>query len=135
MRLNKRGNLGFPEAIMAAMIVTLSLTMYMGLLALNTADVEEGQSVQVDHRIFEALVLDEGEIVGDIEQPLISEMERHGLRGISLTLEVPGELGFNGRHIIIGNMDGRIDSERFIHLLRTNNGMAVPTVIEVAVCA
>lgn len=134
MRLNKKGELGFPEAIMAAMIVTLVLSLYMGLLVLNTADENSEPDVRIDHRIFGSLVLDGGEIAGDIEMRLTSEMERHGLRGISFICEVPGELGFAGRHILVGNMDGNIGSERFIHMLKATDGRILPAVMEVAVC-
>jgi hypothetical protein len=133
MRLNRKGSLGFPEAIMAAMIVTLVLTMYMGLLAVNVSN-EEDPHIDVDHRIFENLVIENGEVVGDIENSLISEAERHGYRGISFTCEVPGDLGIGDMHILIGSMDGNINSERFILPLRSSDGRIVPTVMEVAVC-
>jgi hypothetical protein len=135
MRLNKRGDLGFPEAIMAAMIVTLALTMYIGYFALNTVGNESGPEVRVDHRIFENLSLRDGEVVGDIEIQLISEAERHGYRGISFTCEVPGGLGIKGKSLCIGNMDGKIDSERFLLQLKSSDGRVVPAVIEVVVCA
>ncbi|MCL2296570.1 MAG: hypothetical protein FWC29_05795 [Methanomassiliicoccaceae archaeon] len=135
MRLNKKGGFGFTEAIMAAMIVTLVLSLYMGLLVLNTAEENSTPEVRVDHRIFSGLALEDGEVVGDIEMRLISEMERHGFRGISFACEIPGELGFNGRHMTLGDMDGKVNSERFVFLLRSDDGRTVPAVIEVAVCA
>ena len=134
MRFNKRGELGFPEAIMAAMIVTLVLTLYMGLLVLNTADDNSGTYTPVDHRMFGNLTLDNGEIAGDVETDLISEMERHSYRGISFTCEVPGDLGFSERRTIVGNMDGNINSERFIFLLDSTDGRRIPAVMEVAIC-
>ena len=134
MRFNRKGSLGFPEAIMAAMIVTLSLTMYMGILVLNTADVNNGPDVNIDHRIFEGLTLADGEVTGDIEDKLIYAMERHGYRGISFSCEVPGDLGFKPKHIIIGKMDGKIGCERFPFILSCEDGRAVPVVMEVAVC-
>ena len=134
MKLNKKGSLGFPEAIMAAMIVTLVLTMYMGLFVINAVNENNDPDVKVDHRIFEVLSLEDGKITGDIEHELISEAERHGYRGISFTCKVPGELGFEDRHDLIGKMDGRIGSERFILPLMLSDGRTVPVVIEVAVC-
>ncbi|MCL2317566.1 MAG: hypothetical protein FWC44_00715 [Methanomassiliicoccaceae archaeon] len=134
MRLNRKGSLGFPEAIMAAMIVTLSLTMYMGILVLNTAEIDNEPDVNIDHRIFEGLTLADGEITGDIENKLIYAMERHGYKGVSVTCEVPGELGFEPLHIKIGKMDGKIGGERFPFLLKCADGRTVPAVIEVAVC-
>ena len=134
MKLNRRGSLGFPEAIMAAMIVTLTLTMYIGILVLNTADIDNEPDVTIDHRIFKDLTLDDGKIVGDVEGKLTSEMERHGYRGVMFTCEVPGELGFEGMHIVIGDMDGNIGSERFPYSLSTTDGRTVPVVMEVAVC-
>ncbi|MCL2032596.1 MAG: hypothetical protein FWG96_04955 [Methanomassiliicoccaceae archaeon] len=134
MRFNKRGELGFPEAMMAVMIVTLSLTAYLGLFALNAANNESGAAVHVDHRIFDNLVLNNGEVAGDIEMQLVSEAERHGYRGISVICEVPGGLGFKGMSVRIGDMDGMISSERFLFQLRSADGRIVPAVIEVAVC-
>jgi len=135
MRFDRKGELGFPEAIMAAMVVTLVLTLYMGLFALNTADNGGGPDVHVDHRIFNDLFLEDGKIAGDVELHLISEMERHGFRGISFVCEVPGELGFEDRHTVIGSMDGNISSERFVFLLGSADNRVIPAVIEVAVCA
>jgi len=134
MKLNRRGDLGFPEAIMAAMIVTLSLTLYMGLFALNAADGGGGPEVRVDHRIFGGLTLEDGEIAGDIEMRLITEMERHGFRGITVICSVPGDLGFKDRRIAVGSMDGKIGSERFLFSMKGADGRIVPVVIEVAVC-
>lgn len=134
MRFNKRGDLGFPEAIMAAMIVTLALTAYLGLFALNTVNNEGEPDVQIDHRIFGGLTLADGQVVGDITICLISEMERHGFRGISFKCEVPGELGFKGMSTSIGDMDGKVISERFLCQLRSSDGRIVPAVMEVAVC-
>ena len=135
MRLNRKGELGFPEAIMAAMIVTLVLTLYLGLFALNAAEEGGGSDVHIDHRVFGGLSLEDGEIAGDIELRLVSEMERHGLKGISFVCEVPGELGFADRSLVVGNMNGSISSERFIFLLGSADGRTVPAVIEVVVCA
>ncbi|MDR0508482.1 MAG: hypothetical protein LBG63_01455, partial [Candidatus Methanoplasma sp.] len=73
-------------------------------------------------------------VAGDIETRLISEMDRYGLRGISFACEVPGELGFSGRHVTVGNMDGKTDGERFVFLLASADGRTVPVVMEVAVC-
>jgi len=134
MRFNKRGELGFPEAIMAAMIVTLVLTLYMGLLVLNTAEDDRGTDLTVDHRIFSNLALENGKIVGDIEKDLTSKMERHGFRGISFTCEIPGDMGFSYRRAVVGNMDGNISSERFVFLLDSADGRTIPAVIEVAIC-
>jgi len=134
MKLNRKGELGFPEAIMAAMIVTLVLTMYMGLFALNAANDGGGQDVHINHRIFGDLTLENGEISGDIEMRLVSEMERHGFKGISFICEVPGELGFADKNLVVGNMNGSLSSERFIFLLGSADGRTVPAVIEVVIC-
>ncbi|MCL1978878.1 MAG: hypothetical protein FWG60_01795 [Methanomassiliicoccaceae archaeon] len=134
MRFDRRGDLGFPEAIMAAMIVTLSLTLYLGLFALSTVDDGGDTAVRVDHRIFNGLSLEDGEIVGDIEMRLISEAERHGFKGIIVICEVPGGLGFEDRRISVGSADGNISSDRFILPLRSSDGRTIPTVIEVAIC-
>jgi len=133
MRLDKKGNLGFPEAIMAAMIVTLSLTLYMGLLVIDAANDNQADA-HIDHRMFGDLSLRDGEIEGDIESRLVSEMERHGYRGISVLCEVPGDLGFEDRRIVVGSMDGVISSERFVLPMSSADGRTVPAVIEVAVC-
>ncbi|MCL2509811.1 MAG: hypothetical protein FWF07_01880 [Methanomassiliicoccaceae archaeon] len=135
MKLNRKGEIGFPEAIMAAMIVTLVLTMYLGLFAFNAAEDSGGPEVHIDHRIFKDLTLENGEIAGDIELRLAEEMERHGFRGVSVICEIPGDLGFPDRNIVIGNMDGLISGERFVFLLGASDGRIVPAVIEVAVCA
>lgn len=119
---------------MAAMIVTLTLTLYLGAFALSTADDGSGTAARIDHRVFNDLYLEDGEIAGDIEMRLISETERRGLKGITFICEVPGGLGFESRRTIVGSMDGNIGSERFVFQLRSSDGRVVPAVIEVAVC-
>ncbi|MDR1690896.1 MAG: hypothetical protein LBR42_03500 [Candidatus Methanoplasma sp.] len=134
MRFNKRGGLGFPEAIVAAMIVTLSLSAYLGLVALNAANEYEGSEMHIDHRMFDGLTLEDGKIVGDIEPSLTSEAERHGYRGVSFRCEVPGGLGFETVSFMIGDMDGNITSKRFIIDLLSKDGRVIPAIAEVAVC-
>ncbi|MDR1405030.1 MAG: hypothetical protein LBJ20_05645 [Candidatus Methanoplasma sp.] len=134
MKFNRKGGLGFTEAIMAAMIVTLSLTAYMGLIAIDLLDDSKEPEMNVDHRIFRGLTLSDGKITGDIESDLVSEMERHGYKGVYFSCEVPGDLGFEKISITTGEMKDNVINERFLLNLISSDGRTIPAVVELAVC-
>ncbi|MDR3074506.1 MAG: hypothetical protein LBU30_00510, partial [Candidatus Methanoplasma sp.] len=108
MRFNKNGSLGFPEAMIAAMIVTLSLTLYMGLVVMDMAGDREEPEILTDRGVFRDLTIIDGEIGGDIESILVSEMERHGYRGIYFSCEMPGDRGFGKISALAGEMTDNV---------------------------
>ena len=132
MRLDKRGDLGFPEAMMAVMIVTLVLSMYIGIFVLNVAN-EETSDTQVDKDIVKGLTIRDGRIEGDITMKMVAVSEIEGYRGIVLRCIVPGGLAEN-EEFSVGNMDGHITSERFLRNLPSDDGKNIPVIFEVAIC-
>lgn len=134
MRFDKRGDLGFPEAIFAVMIVTLSLTAFIGIMAITVADDTDEQAIMIDRRIFEKLSVEDGIIIGDIENDIVSAAERYGYGGIGIRCSVPGDLGLDDVSFYIGELNGDIISEKCIVLLSSNDGRAIPAIVEMMIC-
>lgn len=134
MRLDKRGDLGFPEAIMAVMIITLSLTAFMGVVAFDLVNNDDDRSIELDPKIFERLSLDAGTVVGDLNDELNSMVDRHGYKGISVTCKIPGELGFESAVFSVGDLAGDPVFDRFLCSMNSSDGRVLPAVIEVMIC-
>jgi len=119
MRLNRRGEAGFAEAMMAAVAVALTLTAFMGALAYNTLTdtPDEGPRALP----LPDLRVEGGEVTGDVGLCIAEAMERGS--GVTFRAYVPGhgitpfefrdgsdEGGVLERHVgsfVIGCDDGR----------------------------
>lgn len=90
MRLNGRGESGFLDAIIAIMIVSASLTAFLGYLAYaGSGNVEEGP--EPDTGFLSGFSISDDRIDGDAGFELGSFMERHDLNGIRLNMYVAGD--------------------------------------------
>lgn len=135
MKMNRKGNFGFPEAMIAVMVVTLSLTAYIGVLAISVADEHSDMDVMIDERMHNRLSLDNDGIVGDIENDLITAMERYGYRGITVKYHVPGYTDIESVSFSVGSMEGDLASERTLFLLNSYDGRKIPAIAETIICA
>ena len=88
---NKRGEGGFMEAMVALMMVTIALTAFLGMLAYSEIGKSDDR-VTLDTRFIEDLQIIDGEIVGETEKQLDHFVEKNGLNGARLTVEVAGTL-------------------------------------------
>ena len=88
---NKRGEGGFMEAMVALMMVTIALTAFLGMLAYSEIGKSDDR-VTLDTRFIEDLQIIDGEIVGETEKQLDRFVEKNGLNGARLTVEVAGTL-------------------------------------------
>ena len=115
---------------MAVMIVTLVLTMYMGIFILNTVDDE---SASIDRNVIEGLTIENGRIDGDISPKMMTIFDLEGYKGFVIRCYVPGGLA-EDRTFTFGSMEGNIVSERFLKDLPSNDGRHIPVIFEVAIC-
>ena len=133
MRSDRRGDMGFMEAMVAFMAVTVMLTAFMGVLATTmvvTADPTES--------------LDPGEFTGTIEPDGFSSgfteyvsvfVDTHGLRGAAVTVTVLGGFCPDTGTFTVGDMDGMLYSRSIPGLVTDDSGRVLPAVYEVVLCA
>ena len=132
MKMNKRGDLGFPEAIMAVMLVTLALSAYMGVFILSTLN-DEGDQAFIDRNITEELTVEYDRIAGDIVPELERITTQKGYRGITVRCYIPSH-PIEPVEFTVGSMEGKITSERFLRTLDSNDGRILPAIFEVGIC-
>jgi hypothetical protein len=134
MKMNVKGDLGFPEAIMAVMVVTLVLTAYIGLFALDNSR-SDTPAPDSDRNLVDGIKIVDGTVSGDIVPELTAFIEKNGYRGMIVRCTVPGGIAEGGVEFTVGEMDGPVTGERFIRSVLSDDGRLIPIVFEVAICA
>jgi len=133
MRMNKKGDIGFLEAIMAVMLVTIALSAYLGIFVLNaTEDAYEPE--KIDRDIVNTLCIEDNRIEGDLIPELERIIEQKGYRGITVRCYVPGDLAIT-EEFHSGSMEGHISGERFLKNLYATGNRKIPVIFEVAICS
>mgnify|MGYP000846020663 FL=1 len=130
MRMDKKGDIGFMEAMAAAMAVTLVLTAFIGSAAILAG----GHTVASRDIDIEALAdrirISDGRIEGDLGEELRSQVEIAGIRGASVCCEsAPGASGeprFQGRlYFSAGISEGVMSTERRLCPVEYDGGTAL----------
>lgn len=133
MKMNRKGDIGFPEAIMASMVVTLVLTAFIGMIAMDMVNSEE--TVPEERmELAEYISVVEGVAVGDLTEPMTETMERNDYRGITVRCSMPGTLVECNLEFTVGQMDGDLFSDRYLDIVNTDDGRVLCIVFEVAIC-
>jgi hypothetical protein len=132
MKYNRKGDIGFPEAMMAVMIVSVILTAYLGAFVLNTHN--QSEDVEFDENLIDGLTITEGKISGDPSHKLTVFMEKHGYRGVMIRCTIPDGIIDSGMEITVGTMDGNIENHRFIKNIKSDDSRVIAAIFEVAVC-
>lgn len=94
MKLNKKGEGGFMEAMAAVMVVTIALTSFMGLLAYSELPTTE-KSVEIDTTFLNSLKIDDGVIVGDIHDELQYIADTNGIETITVNVKIVGNIALS----------------------------------------
>lgn len=127
MRLDRRGDIGFMEAMVAAMTVTVVLAAFIGAVALKAqySEISPGQ-VDIGSLTRHITVSDEG-LEGDLQEELDRQLEKYRLNGASIrcvsvpgtdgTPAVDGELFFH-----TGHESGELHTERRLCPAYTDDG-------------
>lgn len=125
--LDSRGDIGFMEAMVAAMIVTVILTAFMGTVVLKTyeADIRPGYPDIAE--FAKSLSVSDNEIRGNLEEELENAIIKTGVNGISLSfVPVPDSEGnpvIEGElHYSVGKESGKMTTERFLCSVSKGNG-------------
>jgi len=133
MKMNRKGDIGFPEAMMAVMLVTLVLMAYLVVFAYNN-DGHDDADPDFDRDIVEYITIENGIAKGDLTDAMQGYLEHNNYRGITILCHIPGELAVCELTFMVGDMDGDIFSERFVKSIGSNGGEVIPMVFEVGIC-
>ncbi len=133
MRLDKKGDLGFPEAILAVMIVTLVLMIYLGAFVIQTGT-EYVEDPELDDDILSGISIRDNEFIADIDDGLYKFLERNNYKGIEIECWTPGNLIESHYSHLIGTMDGTIQEEHYLKTIPSDDGRMIPVIFEVAIC-
>lgn len=102
---DKRGEGGFMEAIMAFAAVTAALTVFLGLLAYSELGRTDG-TVDLDTEFIENMTIENERFTGYDDSGLHRFIERNGLNGTELKIEVAGHLSDASLDDTIGITEG-----------------------------
>ncbi len=133
MRINRRGGIGFTEAIVAVMVVTVVIGLYLGAFA-HSMHGGDGRDPDFDEDIAAAFSVAGGVLTADADEALTELMERHGYRGITLRCRIPG--GIAGDDVLalsVGQTDGEVSGCRFLHPVAADDGRVLAAVFEAGV--
>lgn len=119
MRMNRKGDIGFMEAMAAAMAVTLVLTAFIGATAIYAIETDVSKrDINIDS-LADGIRIADGRIEGDLQDELQSQIDLRGIGGASvMCTSVPdsaGEPRFEGRlYFSAGTFEGTMSMERRI---------------------
>lgn len=132
MRLNRRGDIGFPEAMMAVMIVTVVLMAYLGVFAAGAADRTDA-APEFDRRITAGARIASGELILDAEDRMAGFIEKNGCRGLTVRCSIPGNSWVETAEFFSGTLDGRISGEKYTQSIKSDEGRIFTAVFEVGI--
>lgn len=130
MRMDKKGDIGFMEAMAAAMAVTLVLTAFIGAVAIHAGGQEDvARGVDID-ALADRISISDGRIEGDLGEELRFQIQIGGVRGASVRCEsAPGPSGgprFEGRlYFLAGTAEGAMSVERKLCSVEYDGGTAL----------
>ncbi|NLU45815.1 MAG: hypothetical protein GXX87_02595 [Euryarchaeota archaeon] len=130
MRIDRRGGIGFMEAAVAVMAVTVVLALYLGAFALDVHR-DNSRDIAFDEGIAASVAVVDGELVADVDDELLAFMERNGCRGITLRCWIPGGIATDTvLSRSIGQTDGDASGCRFIGNVGSDDGRILTAVFE-----
>ncbi len=132
MDIGRRGDMGFAEAIIAFMAVTVVLSAYFGLavhVQLEVSDPASGLSEEM----FTGTVSD-GVFVPSYTDYLGDYLDTSGCKGISVTVSIPGGFCGDVPPSTAGSMDGQTSTRTFSNMVSDDKGRTFPAFFEVTVC-
>ncbi len=132
MDMGRRGDMGFAEAIVAFMAVTVVLSAYIGL-AVHIQPAATDPAEELDGKIFTGTV-SEGKFVPDYLDDLPAILDSGKYRGISVSVSIAGGFCENPPPVTVGSMDGDASSMTFSSMVSDDKGRTFPAFFEVTVC-
>jgi len=131
---DRRGDIGFLEALVATMAVIMVLTAFTGFLAAMTLE-DAAEIPGFDRNAADGITIADRAYTGDLGSALQKEMDRWGYAGITVRCYAPGSPELGAGIWSLGALTGGIAGDRWLADVKADDGTVVPTVFEVAVCA
>lgn len=132
MDIGRNGDMGFAEAILAFMAVTVVLTAFLGLVAHGHPSLGDPTGT-LDESAFTGSVED-GTFVPSYSDKLGDILDTGGFSGICVSVSVPGGFCEVPPPLTEGDMDGRTYTRTFASVISDDNGRSFPAFFEVTVC-
>ncbi len=133
MRFNRKGDMGFPEAMMAVMVVMIVLTVYLGAFLIH-AHTSEDDVPEFNTNVLSGISIENDRVTGDLYQDLSGYVEHNGYRGAIITCCVPGDSVECDLSFSFGDIDGDITTKRFTRVIPSDDDRMIPVVFEVMLC-
>ncbi len=132
MRLDNKGDIGFPEAMMALMMVIIVLSAFLAFFVFNVVQASEEAPENDD--FFDTIVIRNGTIEDDFQEYMEDYCLANDCSGMNIRITVPGEiLNIEGEYSY-GSMDGSLGGARYLRTVQIEDGRLIPMIFEVAVC-
>ena len=90
MRMDKRAEGSFAETMMAMMVVTVALTVFMSVFAYSLSTDDGEQRISTD--FLDSLRVEDGEITGADESYVQEECVRKGYTSMVIRIETAGDI-------------------------------------------
>jgi hypothetical protein len=133
MKLNGRGEGGFMESMLAAMVVVISLTAFLSSLSFFASQNYE-KEMEVPLDVLGGVRIVDGKIEADIGGKMYDAMERYGYAGMRVSLSIAGAGRDSEFGLDAGSKDSDIVSSRGgTIIVKTDDGRSVPVNYIVAV--
>lgn len=132
MDIGRRGDMGFAEAIIAFMAVTVVLSAYLGLAVHVQPEVSDPAS-GLSEEMFTGTVSD-GAFVPSYTDYLGDYLDTSGCSGISVSVSIPGGFCGDVPPTTAGSMDGQTSTRTFSSMVSDDKGRTFPAFFEVTVC-
>lgn len=133
MDIGRGGDMGFMEAAVAAMAVTIVLCSFLGVL--TTVSTDPGNPTDsLDPEGFTGSV-ESGEFVPGFEGYVTGFVDSRGLRGATVDVVIPGGFCEPPETFTVGDMGGALFSRSIPGTVTDDLGRTLPAVFEVVLCA
>ena len=131
MRSDRRGDMGFLEAMTMVMMVSIVLMLYLGaasaLIHIHTDPLEGLEGEALDAKV------ESGQVVADNSTYMETYVSYTGASGMRVVTTVPGGFASQPLEESFGVMDGDRYTRMFTSQVQADNGRTVIAVFEVTV--
>ncbi|MDR0778881.1 MAG: hypothetical protein LBE48_05555 [Methanomassiliicoccaceae archaeon] len=132
MRLNRRGEGGFIESVIAVMAIIITLTVFLSFLAFSTSQYDEREK-EMPMSILDDVKIISGNIEADIEGTMDEIIGRYGYTGMRVILSAASIYDSSVTFSAGKNDSDKIISKNGTIIVRSDDGRSVPVNYSMAV--
>lgn len=130
MKFDRRGDIGFMEALAGAIIVCLVMTAFMSHLVAEAVNTDQNVK-EFDWNRIESVEITDGKYHVTVDDNIEGYFELTGIRGLTVRADSPGLDEIQDFSSDIGDVSGDSLAERRLVPVTADDGRTVPTVVEV----